>query len=113
MSGIGSPKGVKNGGRTKGTANKPRKELEEWLRERFGDDFDAVVELADIAVSLRDEPEQLDRRIKCLETVARYTRAQLKSVEHKGSVNHAVDMVVNADELRLMSEFMHASNPDG
>ena len=46
--------------RPAGSKNAPKAALESMLRRRFGGDFDAVVELADIAHKLLDEPAQLE-----------------------------------------------------
>jgi len=69
-----------------GVPNKPKLALEAMLRRRIGPDYDAVCELADLSEELRGNDERLGERIKCLESVARYTRPQLKQVEHTGEI---------------------------
>ena len=116
MAGKGAPKGgLPGAGRPRGSASKPKAELVEMLREAYGPKFDAVVELAEIAHRLKGDhdPEQELRRIKCLETVARYTRPQLKAIEQTTTHQGAVDLRLDADELRAMAEFVHAGKADG
>ena len=74
-------------GRPKGSLNRPvQAALDASLRKRIGPDFDAVCELADLSEELRGNDDRLSERIKCLESVARYTRPQLKQIEHTGEI---------------------------
>ena len=67
------------GGRPKSAHTK--RELHDMLIERFGEDFDPVVSLAEIAIA----PETpIELRIRCLSEVAPYVRSRLKQVDHKG-----------------------------
>ena len=111
MAGKGSVKGENNGGGRKlGSGNKPRPELIAMLREAYGPKFDAVVEMAEIAHRLKGDhdPEQELRRIKCLESIARYTRPQLKAIEHRGEITTRsimdVDSLVARDAARSIAE---------
>ena len=91
------PKGLpKTGGRMKGTPNKDRRELYDMLRDKFGDDFDPVVEAAQIAHDLKGSTDldAIDRRLKALSLVAKYTRPTLRSVEHRGAAIENLNMTV-------------------
>ena len=81
----GSKPGEHRGGRKQGTPNKDRRELYDLLRDQFGDDFDPVVEAAQIAHDLKGSTDMdaIDRRLKALALVAKYTRPTLRSIEYR------------------------------
>ena len=92
----GSRPGEHRGGRKAGTPNRDRRELYDMLRDKFGDDFDPVVEAAQLSVDLKRnmEPDAIDRRLKALALVAKYTRPTLRSVEHRGASSENLNMTV-------------------
>ena len=114
MAGRGSKPGEHRGGRRAGTPNKERRELYDLLRDKFGDDFDPVVEAAQLSVDLKGnmEPDAIGQRLKALALVAKYTRPTLRSVEHRGAAIENLNMTVrfvDSGGERVMSELVHAN----
>ena len=114
MAGRGSKPGEHRGGRKAGTPNKDRRELYDMLRDKFGDDFDPVVEAAQLSVDLKGnmEPDAIGQRLKALALVAKYTRPTLRSVEYKDNTpaedsNITIEFV-NADSFRSACEIVHS-----
>ena len=76
------PKGVKYGGRKKGTPNAERKEIVQLLADKFPN-YNPVVAMAEIA---NDEKNDVVIRLAANKEVAKYTAPQSKAIEHKGSI---------------------------
>lgn len=76
-------------GRPKGQWTK--REIQELLAERFGEDWCPVVELAQIAQA---EGTPLDMRVRCLSEVAPYCRARLRVVENRGRTLTLEELIV-------------------
>lgn len=88
------------------------KELQEamlLLGEKYN--FDAAEELIQIAISLKNIPEQLRLRVHVLQDLMSYTMPKLKSVEITGEVehNHSVTIVRYGDDGVIKQEKL--SNP--
>jgi hypothetical protein len=76
-------------GRAKGTPNKDRQSLVEAIQRAVAQaggtrDFDAVYELAKLAVTTSDEKIKM----MCLSDVAQYTPPKRKAIEVSGDINH-------------------------
>ena len=69
--------GKKTGGRTKGTPNAERKELNELMKERFPN-WHPVIGMAEIA---NDETLEVDIRLSAMKEVSKYIAPQLKAIE--------------------------------
>ena len=75
------------GGRPKGTVNKPRERLLRALQEKFGDEFDPVVLMAEQALALHTDAltsgDRQDREsaVSALDKVSKYLVPQLKATE--------------------------------
>jgi hypothetical protein len=74
--------GKKTGGRTKGTPNAERKELNQLMAEKFPD-YHPVIAMAEIA---NDELNDVDIRLTAHKEVSKYVAPQLKAIEISGSL---------------------------
>jgi hypothetical protein len=76
------PKGRTNNpkGKPPGTINKANRALNELMAEKFPG-YDPIVAMAEIA---NDDKNDIEIRLTAHKEVAKYTRPQLKSVEHTG-----------------------------
>lgn len=86
------PKGVKYGGRQKGTPNSDKKELRERIAEKYPD-YDPVMAMVEIA---QDNDNEIDIRLSANKEVAKYIHSQLKSVEVSnpdGSMNNTLTII--------------------
>ncbi len=77
------------GGRPKGAHTK--RELQDLLRARFGDDWDPVLQMAEIAM---DAETSRELRVRCLSEVAPYVRPRLKVTEHSGDGIGLAELIV-------------------
>ena len=68
-----------------------------------------VVQLAEGAHDNELSPTE---RYKCAEVAAKYMAHQLQAIKHDGSMTQPVVLSLGADELRAMSEFVHARDKD-
>lgn len=92
-------KGIKTGGREKGTPNRERKDLLEMLSEKYPD-YHPVIALADIANN-KQADENL--RFQANKEVAKYVCPQLKATSTEISFEQ-----LNDDDLdRLIKELLN------
>lgn len=74
----GSRPGERRGGRQKGTRNKKTQELLESVKE------EGLTPMEFLLKVMRDEDEEMDRRMDAAKHVAPYVHPRLASVEHTG-----------------------------
>lgn len=86
-------RGKKTGGRIKGTPNAERKELVELLHSKYPG-YDPVLAMAEIA---HDKKNNSDLIFAAHKEVAKYTRPQLKAIEHSGGVTTTTIEVIEKD----------------
>lgn len=93
MPGIGSPKGVKQGGRKVGTPNKRTAEIRDKIMESGLTPLEYFVKI------LRDEREDPTLRFEAAKAAAPYMHARIQSVEHTGKDGKAlvIEVVKFAD----------------
>ena len=96
----GSKPGEYRGGRSKGTPNRPRKELVALLDERWPG-WHPVVQLADVA---NDESLPIELRIDACKAVARHVAPTLKAVEHRGTVTTRQIIDLDSDSARAAAQ---------
>lgn len=75
-----------------------RKELLDMLYERFGDDYDPLVKLAEIAA---DPETSRSLRVRCLAEIAPYIHPRRKAVEHDLGASTLEDLVTASLAERL------------
>lgn len=76
-------KGIKTGGREKGTPNRDTKEIAELLKEKYPD-YHPIIALAEIANNKKND---LSLRLQANKEVAKYICPQLKSIDVKQNVS--------------------------
>jgi hypothetical protein len=103
MAGKGSPKGVKQGGRKKGTPNKRTRELQ-IKAAQMG--FDPVEFLL---VEAANPKNQIALRIDAAKAAAPYVRPRLSSIEHKGSIGFNAGALSDEDLENLIRIVSKAS----
>ena len=71
-------KGIKTGGRTKGTPNRDKQALRERLSSLYPD-YDPILAMVEMANDNTLEPSM---RLDCHKTIANYIHPKMRSIEH-------------------------------
>jgi len=97
------------GGRQAGTPNKNKAFLRKTLRDRFGEDFDAVVKAAECAAKIHEiamktkDVDKLKTAVDAWDKVAQYVEPKLKAVE--------IDLSNSDGTLRPQQILLRAAEP--
>lgn len=91
-------RGVKTGGRTKGTPNKATKAREEILAKATLTPLEYLLEV------MQDDDQKLDVRLFAAKAAAPYVHPRLSSAEVRGEITHRVAETISEEHARHIAE---------